>query len=318
MTVLGEAWDLEMFPENKPLALLMGMRGAQADRLPALADMAGWRSLDIGASFDWPGDHALLTPPELILCLFQSETETPEREIARAAQYAADHGTAFILWTDFARLDLAAALASMDAVLLVDPDPAEAVFALTRARAKTRASAREDRGESRELMRLSDELVDMARRVAALTQGGGSDGGGKVRADPLAYRGAPGGGGTTALGKPPALKAATIREMIRLRRMREDMFESDLFADPAWDMLLDLMASRLEDKPVSVSSLCIASAVPPTTALRWIKLMTDRGLLERRADTADARRIFIALSDETAARLQGLLAAMIGSKTPAV
>ena len=71
----------------------------------------------------------------------------------------------------------------------------------------------------------------------------------------------------------------------------------DLFADPAWDILLDLAASRLEGRSVSVSSLCIAAAVPPTTALRWIRMMTDQQLLERRADRADARRMFVDIAD---------------------
>ena len=42
-------------------------------------------------------------------------------------------------------------------------------------------------------------------------------------------------------------------------------------------MLLDLLAARLERERVSVSSLCIAAAVPPTTALRWIRTLTDKG-----------------------------------------
>ncbi len=85
--------------------------------------------------------------------------------------------------------------------------------------------------------------------------------------------------------------------MLRQRRMREQYFAADLFADPAWDMLLDLYAARLERQPVSVSSLCIAAAVPATTALRWIKTMTDAGIFLREADPQDGRRIFIALSD---------------------
>jgi DNA-binding MarR family transcriptional regulator len=65
-------------------------------------------------------------------------------------------------------------------------------------------------------------------------------------------------------------------------------------------MLLDLYAARLERRPVSVSSLCIAAAVPATTALRWIKTMTDAGLFVREADPNDGRRIFIALADGAA------------------
>lgn len=92
-------------------------------------------------------------------------------------------------------------------------------------------------------------------------------------------------------------RAKAVRRMLRQRRMREQYFPADLFADPAWDMLLDLYAARLERQPVSVSSLCIAAAVPATTALRWIKTMSDAGLFLREADPQDGRRIFIALAE---------------------
>ena len=87
--------------------------------------------------------------------------------------------------------------------------------------------------------------------------------------------------------------------MLRARRIRADFLPGDLFADPAWDMLLDLLAARLEQERVSVSSLCIAAAVPPTTALRWIRTLTDKGLVQRHADPHDGRRVFISLAQET-------------------
>ena len=62
-------------------------------------------------------------------------------------------------------------------------------------------------------------------------------------------------------------------------------------------MLLDLTAARLEGRRVAVSSLCIAAAVPSTTALRWIKALTEQGVLIRIADPSDGRRIFIELSE---------------------
>lgn len=97
---------------------------------------------------------------------------------------------------------------------------------------------------------------------------------------------------------PPALNltAPQVRALIKARRARGQFFPVDLFADPAWDILLDLMASRLEGRQVSVSSLCIAAAVPATTALRWIKSMTDADLLQRKPDPVDGRRVFIDLS----------------------
>ena len=91
--------------------------------------------------------------------------------------------------------------------------------------------------------------------------------------------------------------------MVRARRMRDRFLKGGLFADPAWDMMLDLLAARLEKHQVAVSSLCIAAAVPPTTALRWIKTLTDRGIFVRCADPADGRRVYIELSDEAACAL---------------
>jgi DNA-binding MarR family transcriptional regulator len=111
-------------------------------------------------------------------------------------------------------------------------------------------------------------------------------------------------------GDPQRLEAGQIRAMIRARRMRDHFFKRDLFADPAWDMLLDLMAARLEKQQVAVSSLCIAAAVPPTTALRWIKALCDQGLFVRVADPEDGRRVFIDLSEQAAAALESYLKAV--------
>ena len=91
-----------------------------------------------------------------------------------------------------------------------------------------------------------------------------------------------------------------VRRMIRHRQLRARFFDGELFADPALDMLLDLAAARAEHARVSVTSLCIASQVPPTTALRWIGQMTEAGMLERVEDDLDRRRAFVALTDSTA------------------
>lgn len=98
-------------------------------------------------------------------------------------------------------------------------------------------------------------------------------------------------------------RAKLVRKLIRKRRQRDQHFPSDLFADPAWDMMLDLYAAHYERREISVSSLCIASAVPATTALRWIKTMVDDGRFVRVADPEDGRRIIVSLSDDTRSRL---------------
>ena len=102
--------------------------------------------------------------------------------------------------------------------------------------------------------------------------------------------------------------AKAVRAVIAERRLRDRFLDPDLFGEPAWDMLLDLYAARLEHQRVSVSSLCIAAAVPSTTALRWLRTLTESGLVVRRADPHDKRRVFIELGEPAARGLTGYFA----------
>ncbi|GGC29096.1 hypothetical protein GCM10011371_15800 [Novosphingobium marinum] len=104
--------------------------------------------------------------------------------------------------------------------------------------------------------------------------------------------------------------SATLRAIIASRSLRSRFFPSQLFADPAWDILLDLTRARLDGQQVSVSSVCIAASVPMSTALRWVRQMTEAGLLRRWTDPKDRRRDLIALTDATAAHMRDYLGAV--------
>lgn len=88
-----------------------------------------------------------------------------------------------------------------------------------------------------------------------------------------------------------------VRWHLRGRRLRERFIPGELFGEPAWDMLLDLYAAGLEGRLISVSSACLASAVPPTTGLRWLNKLIESGLIERSDDASDARRANVSLSE---------------------
>jgi len=87
-----------------------------------------------------------------------------------------------------------------------------------------------------------------------------------------------------------------VKAIITARNRRMEYFPAEMFADPVWDMLLDLIHCELTDQRVSTSNLCHAAKVPATTALRYITMLTSQGLLVRRPDPLDGRRVFMELS----------------------
>lgn len=98
----------------------------------------------------------------------------------------------------------------------------------------------------------------------------------------------------------------SVKWLYDLRRRRDEKFGDDLFLDPSWDILLDLYVSKQEKKRISVTSACIASAAAPTTALRYIGMLEQRGLVKRYADPSDARRSFLDLSDEACEKMESI------------
>ncbi|MEI6643511.1 MAG: winged helix DNA-binding protein [Novosphingobium sp.] len=86
------------------------------------------------------------------------------------------------------------------------------------------------------------------------------------------------------------------RESYAIRRRRGRYLPADLFGEPTWDILLDLYVATRENRPVPTTSACIGAHVPPTTALRWLRILEARGLVEREEDGRDGRRTFVRLT----------------------
>jgi DNA-binding MarR family transcriptional regulator len=89
---------------------------------------------------------------------------------------------------------------------------------------------------------------------------------------------------------------AEVRAVLRARRRREAIFGKDLFADPAWDILLELYAAELGQRRVPTSELAAVAGIPLTTTLRWISKLESEGLLTREDDPLDGRRVWVALT----------------------
>jgi len=228
--------------------------------------------------------------------------------LSRLDMRMAKSGAQLVVTTSFDALDDVFACFDQSAPqILVDAGRAERMVALGRtlgavAGGRMRELAEEDRLA---LLRLSEQVDAIAKRLEGLGYGIGETkrATGQLSDKKIMFKGADTGNsdlhikGQARVALPdPRL----VRKIIAQRQARTRFFDAELFADPAWDMLLDLTASHAEHGRVSVTSLCIASGVPATTALRWIRQMTDAGLFERVEDSNDRRRAFITLSNHSA------------------
>ncbi len=244
--------------------------------------------------------------------------------LARLDIRAARADAALVVSTNVATLDdVFGCLDQSNPQILVDPSRAERLIALGQVLAQlpggvVRELTEEDRLV---LLRLTEQVNHIAKQMEQFGDQDASGAGGLGSHPARIADAAPAPGSGSAFSFAPVVglrevdggdagdrlvrdaapslpDAKLVRRIIRQRQLRARFFDGDLFADPAWDMLLDLTAARAEQSRVSVTSLCIASGVPPTTALRWIGQMTDAGLLQRNEDKTDRRRAFITLSDK--------------------
>jgi hypothetical protein len=233
--------------------------------------------------------------------------------LARLDARVAHSGSRLIVSTSVDGLeDVFAACSQSRAQILVDPLRAERVIAIGRTLAELPSLRLRELSETDRLalLRLTEQVGQLAARLDGLDRRGWGQGGqglGHIIGERSAFRfESPkqvynaGGAESQRRSRPPLPSARLVRKVIAARQARARFLDTQLFADPAWDMLLDLTAARVEHQRVSVTSLCIASGVPPTTALRWIGQMVDAGLFEREEDDVDRRRAFIRLSDKAA------------------
>ncbi len=90
--------------------------------------------------------------------------------------------------------------------------------------------------------------------------------------------------------------AAYAENLYRERQKRMRFFPGNIFSEPAWDILLDLFINGARNRPISITSACIAGGIPATTGLRWLGILETEDLLVRETSGDDARVTWVRLS----------------------
>jgi hypothetical protein len=280
-----------------------GVRREIADDLGG----AGFRTVDGGEFANLiDGPISLLGDVVMVDCpVLEARTLAA---LARLDMRVAQSGAQLIVSTSLDALDdVFAALDQSQPQILVEPSRAERIVAVGRvladiSNARVREMSEQDRMS---LLQLSQQVEAIAHKLEGLSDY-------HQTRDASAFEAAQQSADTALpslnegrrarlydTAHPPLPDPRLVRRVIAARQARALYFDDMLFADPAWDMLLDLTAAHAEHSRVSVTSLCIAAGVPATTALRWVKQMVETGIFERIADRSDKRRAFIALSEQS-------------------
>lgn len=101
----------------------------------------------------------------------------------------------------------------------------------------------------------------------------------------------------------PSFRRAFAGKVFSIRRVRNRFFPEDLFAEPAWDILLLLYGVEQCRERLSISAVCASVDAPPTTVLRWIDKLEQAGMLVRQKHPTDGRVSWLALTEESVSRL---------------
>lgn len=107
----------------------------------------------------------------------------------------------------------------------------------------------------------------------------------------------------------PQLLSSAAAELYRMRRATDAVLPDSLMGEPVWDMLLLLYLER--PARLSMAAIGRCSGVPLSTALRWMRLLENGGLVQQREDACDGRITLVCLTQQGDLIVERSLKAML-------
>jgi len=106
------------------------------------------------------------------------------------------------------------------------------------------------------------------------------------------------------------------RQTQQLRTLMKKILPSDLFVDPAWDMMVELMVAEGTDSPLYVKDLMLLTGESAASTCRRISRLQEEELLDRHPDPQDHRRVRVTLTDQGHAAMAMMLRRLFNGSEP--
>lgn len=228
---------------------------------------------------------------DVILVDAFNDDERHDQLVSDIGRASTNGGAALLVRTSASSLDpVLAALGSSEATILFEPTEQDIVSHLRAASEAARppvilhdskGKSNEDAEADRALEDRLEQMVDAVETDHSLLMHDGASAG-SLSADQRAR------------------VAVEVEAILKIRRSRNDFFAAAFFADPIWDMLLELLVARLRGVHLPTTGLCASAGVPMTTALRCVRILTKKGIIKRNPDMVDRRRVYVDMTEEAA------------------
>jgi DNA-binding response OmpR family regulator len=108
-------------------------------------------------------------------------------------------------------------------------------------------------------------------------------------------------------GRDQPLELKILQTLYEIDDFRLRALDGVVEPDASWSMLTELLRARIIRRRISVTSLCLASKSPVTTALRRIERLLETGYITYSLDPRDRRRKYVELTEDGAARVQEVI-----------